>query len=71
MTKFSPKWTGKFNDKFQTVDAWCICQYPGPGTATVVESLQFWETKAEAQAAADRANAGDEEGLTFASYSDD
>lgn len=71
MNKFSPKWVGKYDANWNTVDAWNISQYQGTGTSSVVESNQTWDTKADAQAAADRANAGNEEGMTFACYADD
>ena len=63
---FQPTWDtgGKW------VDRWCIRDYRGTGTSSVVESQSFG-TKAEAQAAADRANAGDESGLMLALYADD
>ncbi len=62
MNLFQPTFTGS---------AFRIRQYLGSGTATVVESQQFFATKEEAQAAADRVNAGDEAGLTFGMYADD
>jgi hypothetical protein len=45
--------------------------YQTAGVNFPVESNQTWATKAEAEAAAARVNAGDESGLTFGSYSDD
>lgn len=69
--KFSPMWCGKYDANYNTVDAWKIQKYLGRGTASSCESHQTWDTKAEAQAAADRANAGNEEGLTFGCYADD
>ena len=45
--------------------------YPNGNTATVIESRQRWADKADAEAARDRANAGDKSGLTFSSFADD
>jgi hypothetical protein len=65
-TKFNPIWSGS-----PTKDSWKIQQFIGSGTSSVVESNQTWDTREEAQAAADRANAGDESGLTFSCFADD
>jgi len=62
MNPFTPVSTGK---------SFRIRQYLGTGTSSVVESNQFFATKEEAQAAADRANRGDKSGLTFGMYADD
>ena len=59
------------NGSYAFRSAWMLYAYPGSGTASVIESVQTWATKEEAQAAADRANAGDETGLSFGLYSDD
>lgn len=59
---FSPGWPK---------NSYKIQKYLGTGTASVVESNERWDTREEAQAAADRANAGDETGLTFGMYADD
>ncbi len=46
-------------------------RYQGAGASFPVESNETWATKGEAEAVAERVNAGDETGVTFASYSDD
>lgn len=69
-TKFTPASAGHW-EKGEWVSGWKISQYLGTGTSSVVESNQRWNTREEAQAAADRANAGNEEGLTFSSFADD
>ena len=70
MNKFTPAPAGHY-EKGAWVSAWKIAQYQGTGTSSVVESNERWRTRDEAQAAADRANAGNEEGMTFACYADD
>jgi len=70
----------------QVVAGYDINRYPGAGTGSVIvgrkinpskktpwgaQVEELWETQEEAQAAADRANAGNCEGIAFASYSDD
>jgi hypothetical protein len=71
MNKFTAFYSGAYDANWQRVDAWGIKQYQGSGTSSVVESNERWFKKEEAEAAAERANAGNEEGLTFALYSDD
>jgi hypothetical protein len=60
--EFSPGWPK---------NSYKVQKYLGTGTASVIESNERWDTREEAQAAADRANAGDETGLTFGLYADD
>jgi hypothetical protein len=51
---------------------WKLVQYPNGNTATVIESTSpRWTDRAEAEAACQRVNAGDETGVQFASYADD
>jgi len=46
-------------------------KFEGSGTASVIESDNTWNSEAEAKAAADRANSGDETGLRFSCFADD
>jgi hypothetical protein len=63
---WAPAEGGWFNDGF------CIRNYPGPGNSVVIEGRapgnKLWATKAEAEAAAARASAGDTSGMELASY---
>lgn len=48
-----------------------LVAYPSGRVSFPVESTVYWDTKEEAEAACARVNAGDETGVTFASYADD
>ena len=50
---------------------WKVMAYTTSGANFPVESNESWKSLEEAQAAADRMNAGDESGMSFGSYSDD
>jgi hypothetical protein len=50
---------------------WKVKAYTTTGVNFPVESNERFATKAEAEAAAIRMNAGDESGMSFGSYSDD
>jgi len=54
-----------------TEELWKVMAYTTSGVNFPVESNESWPTQAEANAAAERCNAGNEAGVTFASYSDD
>lgn len=57
--------------RFEWVKMWKVMAYTTSGVNFPVESNERFTSEAEAQAAADRVNEGDESGLSFASYSDD
>jgi hypothetical protein len=50
---------------------WKVKAYTTTGVNFPVESNERFASKAEAEAAAARMNAGDESGMSFASYADD
>jgi len=55
-------------------DCYFIRKYGGSGSASVTDGRPIgppWTTRAEAQAAADRVNAGDETGIQFGLFADD
>ena len=57
--------------RWEWVKMWKVMAYTTTGVNFPVEVNEVFATEAEAKAVADRVNAGDESGLTFASYSDD
>lgn len=50
---------------------WKLVSYPSGRADFPVESCESWATKVEAEAVCARVNAGDEAGVSFASYADD
>jgi hypothetical protein len=48
-----------------------LVSYPMGRADFPTESTVYWNTKEDAEAACARVNAGDETGVTFASYADD
>lgn len=54
-----------------TEEAWKVMAYTTSGVNFPVESNERFATKAEAEVAAAKVNAGNETGLSFASYADD
>jgi hypothetical protein len=48
-----------------------LVSYPSGRVSFPVESTTTWATKEEAEAVCAKVNAGDESGVSFASYSDD
>jgi hypothetical protein len=48
-----------------------LVSYPSGRASFPTESNETWATKEEAEAVCARVNAGDETGVTFASYADD
>ncbi len=50
---------------------WKVMAYTTSGANFPVESNESWNSLEAAQVAADRMNAGDKNGMSFASYSDD
>lgn len=50
---------------------WKLVSYPSGRVSFPTESCESWATKEEAEAVCARVNAGDESGVTFASYADD
>jgi hypothetical protein len=54
-----------------TEELWKVMAYQTAGVNFPVESNNSFKTKAEAEAASIRMNAGDETGMSFGSYSDD
>jgi hypothetical protein len=63
--------TFKVTRAMTSTPKWKLIAYTTAGVNFPVESTTFFNSDAEAQAACDRANAGDENGISFASYSDD
>lgn len=54
-----------------TEPLWKVMAYTTTGVNFPIESNESWTSAEAAQAAADRVNAGNEIGVSFASYSDD
>ena len=50
---------------------WKVMAYTTSGANFPVESNESWSSLEEAEAAAKRMNAGNDSGMSFASYSDD
>ncbi len=74
-TQFQSKSVGRYVGGKYTVEGFNIYRYEGHGTATEVvgwpNGRSLWPTKEDADAAAVRAQAGDEAGMEFAAYSND
>ncbi len=73
--KFTVTGTSYRNTECKIVRGFKIVQYQTAGVNFPVEGTPdakcAWATREEAQAAADRVNAGDESGISLASYADD
>lgn len=71
MARYSVAPRHGWNAKEGATIAYMLQCYPTAGTSVVIESNNQWASREEAEAAAARANAGDESGLNFSSYADD
>lgn len=64
--------TGRYiNGVYVPSGIYYLRKFQGAGTASVLESDQTWTSKDWAQLAADRANEGNTEDLTFSVFADD
>ena len=71
METFHVTATPAYDAAWQPIWRYKLKAYIGAGSSCVVESNETWATREEALIACQRANAGDETGLTFAQYADD
>jgi len=71
MSTFNVTATPAYDAAWKPIWRYKLQAYIGSGSSCVVESNETWPTKEEALTHCQRANAGDETGLTFASYADD
>jgi hypothetical protein len=69
--EYNVKATPAYDAAWKPIFRYKLYAYPGRGTASIIESNETWPTREEAETVCERVNAGDESGLTFASYSDD